>query len=434
MANEKEYIRRLIDDELDFYLKSVGGIWIVGPKWCGKSRTAKRHAKTVIDLLNKKTKDQYVELAKKAPEVLLNSGEKPILIDEWQTIYYIWNSIKEAIDENGGFGQYILTGSVTDNTIDKSANENQEERHTGTGRIIKKLMRPMSLFESGDSNGQISIADLKNKNTISSISNKTIYDYSFLICRGGWPLAINEEEKVALQQAKTFFNGLVTEDIFSLRDIVLRKDETRARKLMRSYSRNIATEASNEAIKADLKDNGDDIDKDTFIKYLQALNRLYVVEELEAWNPNLRSKTAIREKNTRHFVDPSIATSSLGITPKNMFCNMKTFGFLFESLAIRDLRIYCDYLNAKLYHYRDKAEREADAVIQFEDGSWALIEVNLGDEEEIKESSNKLVNLSNDIDNKEHPKPSFLMVITGEKFAYRDDNGVFIVPLSCLRP
>lgn len=434
MTNEKEYIGRLVDKELDFYLKSVGGILIVGPKWCGKSRTAKRHAKTIIDLTKKKTRDQYVELAKKAPELLLSSGEKPILIDEWQIIYFIWNSIKEAIDENGSFGQYILTGSVTDNTVDKSNDTFQQERHTGTGRIIKKMMRPMSLFESGDSSGTISISDLKEKKVISAISNKNIYDYSFLVCRGGWPLAINEEEDIALQQAKTFYNGLVSEDMFSLKDVPLRKDETRARKLMRSYARNISSEASNEAIKADLKDNGDEIDKDTFVKYLQVLNRLYVTEELEAWNPNLRSKTAIREKNTRHFVDPSIATAALGITPKSIFLDMKTFGFLFESLAIRDLRIYCDSIGARVYHYRDKLDREADAVIQFEDGSWALVEIKLGDIEEIKEASQKLIDLANDIDNKEYPKPAFLMVITGEKFAYQDDNGVYIVPLACLKP
>lgn len=433
MAQEKEYIARLIDKELDFYLKSVGGVLIVGPKWCGKSRTAKRHAKTVIDLLKKKTRDQYVELAKKAPELLLNSGEKPILIDEWQIISFIWNSIKEAIDENGSFGQYILTGSVTDNTIDKP-NKTDQERHTGTGRILKKVMRPMSLYESGDSNGTISLSELRENNDIVSVSNKTIYDYSFLICRGGWPLAINEEEMIALQQAKTFYNGLVSEDVFSLKDIPLRKDETRARKLLRSYARNLATQASNEVIKADLKESGEDIDKETFIKYIKVLERLYVVEELEAWNPNLRSKTAIREKNTRHFVDPSIAAVALGITPKSMFSDMKTFGFLFESLAIRDLRIYCDAIGAKIFHYRDKLDRETDAVIQFEDGSWALAEIKLGDIEEIKKASQKLINFANDINNKEHPKPAFLMVITGEKFAYRDDNGVFIVPLACLKP
>lgn len=431
---EKEYIERLFDKKLDFYLKTVGAIQIVGPKWCGKSRTAKRHAKTVIDLMKKRERDQYIELAKKAPEVLLNSGDKPILIDEWQVISFIWNSIKESIDENGGFGQYILTGSVTDNTASKSLAGEENERHTGTGRIIRKVMRTMSSFESHDSNGIVSISNLKDNVFTPGISQKTIFDYSYLICRGGWPLAIDDDRDIALQQAKTFFDGLVNEDLFSLKDIPLKKDVKRAMKLLKSYSRNISTEASNESIKADLKENGDEIDKNTFIKYLLALERLYVIDELEAWNPNLRSKTAIREKSTRHFVDPSIATSALGITPESMFSDMKTFGLLFESLAIRDLRIYCDSIGAEVYHYRDKADREADAVISFADGSWALLEVKLGDKEEIETASEKLVLLAKDINKKEHPEPAFLMIVTAQKVAYKDDNGVYVVPLCCLKP
>ena len=431
---EKEYIERLFDKKLDFYLKTVGAIQIVGPKWCGKSLTAKRHAKTFIDLMKKRERDQYIELAKKAPEVLLNSGDKPILIDEWQVISFIWNSIKESIDENGGFGQYILTGSVTDNTASKSLAGEENERHTGTGRIIRKVMRTMSSFESHDSNGIVSISNLKDNVFTPGISQKTIFDYSYLICRGGWPLAIDDDRDIALQQAKTFFDGLVNEDLFSLKDIPLKKDVKRAMKLLKSYSRNISTEASNESIKADLKENGDEIDKNTFIKYLLALERLYVIDELEAWNPNLRSKTAIREKSTRHFVDPSIATSALGITPESMFSDMKTFGLLFESLAIRDLRIYCDSIGAEVYHYRDKADREADAVISFADGSWALLEVKLGDKEEIETASKKLVLLAKDINKKEHPEPAFLMIVTAQKVAYKDDNGVYVVPLCCLKP
>ena len=431
---EKEYIERLFDKKLDFYLKTVGAIQIVGPKWCGKSRTAKRHAKTVIDLMKKRERDQYIELAKKAPEVLLNSGDKPILIDEWQVISFIWNSIKESIDENGGFGQYILTGSVTDNTASKSLAGEENERHTGTGRIIRKVMRTMSSFESHDSNGIVSISNLKDNVFTPGISQKTIFDYSYLICRGGWPLAIDDDRDIALQQAKTFFDGLVNEDLFSLKDIPLKKDAKRAVKLLKSYSRSISTEASNESIKADLKENGDEIDKNTFVKYLLALERLYVIDELEAWNPNLRSKTVIREKATRHFVDPSIATSALGITPESMFSDMKTFGLLFESLVIRDLRIYCDSIGAEVYHYRDKADREADAVISFADGSWALLEVKLGDKEEIETASNKLVELSKDINKKEHPEPAFLMIVTAQKVAYKDDNGVYVVPLCCLKP
>ena len=431
---EKEYIERLFDKELEFYLKTVGAVQIVGPKFCGKSRTAKRHAKTIIDLMKKKERDQYIELAKNAPEVLLNRGERPILIDEWQVISFIWNSIKEAIDDNGGFGQYILTGSVTDNTASMSLSGEENERHTGTGRIIKKVMRPMSLFESGDSNGTVSITDLRHGVFKPSICNKNIFDYSFLICRGGWPLAIDDDIDIALQQAKTFYNGLVNEDIFSLNDILLKKDEKRAKRLLRAYSRNISTQASNESIKADLKENDDEIDKDTFIKYLLALQRLYVVEELEAWNPNLRSKTAIREKNTRHFVDPSIATVALGITPESMFSDMKTFGLLFESLAIRDLRIYCDAIGADIYHYRDKAGQECDAVIHLRNGKYGLIEIKLGGDKRIEEGAKSLKSMVKKIDTDKMKVPSFLMVLTGiGDFAYRRQDGIFVVPIGCLK-
>ena len=428
----KNYIERLFDKELDFYLKSTGAILVVGPKWCGKSTTCKRHAKTIIDLLKSSTREQYISLAKVSPEVFLNLGEKPELIDEWQIVSFIWNTLKNEVDSEGEFGQYILTGSVTDKTVDEYKQGSEKEKHTGTGRIIKKIMRTMSLYESGDSNGKVSILDLKNGIFKPTTSNININDYAFLICRGGWPLAINVEKDVALQQAKNYYNGLVSEDIFSIKDLPLRKDEQRARKLLRSYSRCISSEASNESIKADLGQNGDEIDKDTFIKYMLVLQRLYVIEELEAWNPNLRSKTSIREKNTRHFVDPSIATAALGVGPSGLFSDMKTFGLLFESLAIRDLRIYCDTLNAKVYHYRDKLNREADAVIQFEDGKWALIEVKLGDNEDIDLAASKLIALANDIDN-EIKQPAFLMVITKESIAYRREDGVYVIPLACLK-
>ena len=428
----KKYINRLFDDELNFYLKSVGAILVVGPKWCGKSTTCKRHAKTIIDLLKTSTRSQYVSLAKTSPETFLNLGEKPMLIDEWQVISFIWNSLKDEVDKNGEFGQYILSGSVTDKTSSDNLSGGENEKHTGPGRIIKKLLRTMSLYESGDSNGKVSLIDLKNGKFKPASCDININDYAYFICRGGWPLAINEEKDVALQQAKNYFNGLVGEDIFSIRDLPLRKDEQRARKFLRSYSRCISSEASNESIKADLSQNGDSMDKDTFNKYLLVLQRLYVIEELEAWNPNLRSKTAIRAKNTRHFVDPSIATAALGVNPTGLFSDMNTFGLLFESLAVRDLRIYCDTLNAKVYHYRDKLDREADAVIQFEDGEWALVEIKLGDNEDIDLAAKKLIEFADDIDI-EKKKPSFLMVITKDSLAYQREDGVYVVPLACLK-
>lgn len=429
---EKKYIKRLFDEELEFYLKCVGAVQIIGPKWCGKSRTAKRHAKSVIDLSKESDRKIYIPLAKESTDILLDSGEKPLLIDEWQNISFIWNSLKSKIDENGTFGQFILTGSVTDNLAKNSLAGEINEQHTGTGRILKKQMRTMSLYESGDSSGVVSLNDLKNGLFKPSICDKNIKDYAYFLCRGGWPLSIGVSKDIALEQSYIFYDGLVNEDIFSLNDIHLKKDIQRANKILRAYSRCISTEASNESLKLDLKQNGDEIDKDTFIKYLLALNRLFVIEELEAWNPNLRSKTAIREKATRHFVDPSIACAALNIRPEGLFKDIKTFGLLFESLVIRDLRIYCETIKARVYHYRDSLGREADAVIQFSDGNYALIEVKLSNAEEIDLAAKKLLSLADDV-RYENKKPIFLAVICTSSASYQRDDGVYIIPLGCLK-
>ncbi len=425
-----EYIPRLFDDILDFALKSKGAVLVVGPKWCGKSTTSAKHAKTIIDLTIKETEEQFKNFAKTAPTKFLEQGEKPLLIDEWQVISFIWNSIKSSVDKNRTFGQYILTGSVTDKNISKETDYN---KHTGTGRIVRKIMRPMSLFESGDSNGLVSLSALKEGKFEPCFSNKNIEDYAYLICRGGWPLSLNCDEDVALQQAIDFYEATVTEDIFSLKDIKIRKDPSKARKLMRSYARNIASQCSNEVLLKDVSSNDFSFDVKTFNKYILALKNLFVIEELEAWNPNLRSKIAIRDKSTRHFVDPSIATSALGVSKDGLFYDMKTFGLLFESLVIRDLRIYCDAINAHVYHYKDQSDREADAVIQFRDGSWALIEVKLGDQEDIDLAATKLIKLANDIDEEKTGKPAFLMIITKGKVALKREDGVYEVPLGCLR-
>ena len=279
------------------------------------------------------------------------------------------------------------------------------------------MMRPLSLYESGDSNGSVSLSMLKKGDFTPAVSSASIDDYAFYVCRGGWPLAMKQEKDVALQQSVNYFEGLVSEDLFSLKDVSIKRNEGRARKLLRSYSRFVGTQAPDAKIMQDLSESGDAIDKETINNYLLALQRLYAVEELEAWNPNLRSKTAIRTSNTRYFVDPSIAVSALGATPESLFMDMNTFGFLFESLVIRDLRIYCDLLHAKLYHYRDKRGREADAVMEFNDGAWALIKVKLGDQNDIDLAANNLRRLSEDITN-HNAKPAFLMVVTKDRVAY----------------
>ncbi len=429
--SEDGYIQRIFDRVVEFALKSKGALVIVGPKWCGKSTTAKRYAKTVIDLMPLESRNEFIELAKISPTNFLNYGPKPILVDEWQHVSFIWDQVKYEVDKTGEFGQYILTGSVTD----KNSRETEvgASRHTGNGRIIRKMMRTMSLYETGDSNGAVSLLDLKNGNFSNAMSKKDINDYAYYVCRGGWPIAIGKERDIALAQARDYYEVVVTDDIFSLKDIPLRRDEQKARKLMRSYARNVSIPAADTTLLSDCMGSDETFDKDVFAKYLNALRNLYVIEELPAWNPNLRSQTTIRTKETRHFTDPSIGAAALGITPEGIFKDITTFGFLFESLVVHDLRVYADAIGARVYKYRDSKKREADAVLQFNDGTWALIEVKLGGDADIKKAANNLVKIADDIDYEKTGKPAFLMVVTKNKVAYQMDNGVYVVPLCCLK-
>ncbi len=429
--SEEEYISRIFDGIVEFTLKSKGALVIVGPKWCGKSTTAKRYARTVIDLMPLESRNEYIELAKISPENFLNYGPKPILVDEWQHVSFIWDQVKYEVDKTGDFGQYILTGSVTDKN--RTELDNESSRHTGNGRIIRKMMRTMSLYETGDSNGTVSLQDLKNGKFSKAMSKKDINDYAYYVCRGGWPVAIGKDRDVSLAQARDYYDVVVTDDIFSLKDIPLKKDEQKARKLMRSYARNVSIAAADTTLLEDCVGNDDTFDKDVFAKYLNALRNLYVIEELPAWNPNLRSQTAIRTKETRHFTDPSIGAAALGITPEGIFRDITTFGFMFESLVVHDLRVYADAIGARVYKYRDSKKREADAVLQFADGSWALIEVKLGGEDDIRKAGNNLMKIANDIDYERTGKPAFLMVVTKNKVAYQMENGVYVVPLCCLK-
>ena len=426
-----DYIPRLFDQILDFALKTKGAVLVVGPKWCGKSTTSRRHAEFIVDLMPLEGRQDLIDLAKVSPSRFLNLGPKPMLIDEWQHVSFIWDQIKYEVDKAGCFGQYILTGSVTDK-------ENEQKMadgliHTGNGRFAKKRMGTMTLYETGESNGAVSLKGLKEGVFRESFSDKGIEDYAFYICRGGWPLAINQERGVSLQQARDYLDILVSEDMFSLKSIPLRRDERKARKLLRSYARNISIAASDETLRADCVGNEETFNKDVFAKYLAALQALYVTNEVEAWNPNLRSKTAIRSKNTRQFVDPSIGAAALNLTPDGLFKDMRTFGFFFESLAIHDLSVYAEANNAKLYKYRDAQNREADAVIQFADGSFALIEIKLGDDEDIDQASESLKAIAKDIDNEKTGSLAFMMVVTKNKVAKRREDGVYVVPLACLR-
>lgn len=344
----EKYYKRVSDQVLLEHLESKGAVLIEGAKWCGKTTSAKHFCKSLIEMDRPDLTEQYQKMARINPSYLLE-GEVPHLIDEWQIATNIWNAVRYEVDQRGEFGQLILTGSFVPPHLDNST-------HTGTGRIVRMRMRPMSLFESLDSDGKVSLRDLFQGNEISAISNSDINQIAFLICRGGWPLALNCTEKVALKQAYDYYDAVVSDDIYRVYDI--RRDPERTKRLMKSYSRNVATQAAFETLRLDVISNDiETFDKETLYRYLNALKKIFVSEDSPAWNPNLRSKTAIRTSDTRYFVDPSIAVAALGIGPEDLIHDLELMGLLFENLCVRDLRIYADVLMGNVYHYRDKTGR-----------------------------------------------------------------------------
>ena len=421
----KEYMTRVSDKVLLDHLESKGAVLVEGAKWCGKTTSAKHIAKSVIEMDRPDKTLQYQEMARLKPSALLE-GDVPHLIDEWQLAPTLWNAVRYEVDQRDDFGQFILTGSSVPPELDKST-------HTGTGRIVRMKMRPMSLYESRDSNGQVSLGAMFEGSDISGSDDHDINDISFYICRGGWPKAIGKSEKVSLKQARDYFDAVVNDDISRVDGV--KRDPERTKRLMRSYARNVSTQASLETIRDDLILNDTDtFDKETVYSYLNALKKLFVIEDSLAWNPNLRSKTAIRTTDTRYFVDPSIATASLGIGPKDLVNDLKLMGLIFENLCIRDLRIYADALDGDVYHYRDKTGLECDAVVHLRNGEYGLIEIKLGGDDLINEGAYNLITLSEKIDTDKMHKPAFMMVLCGiAPFAYKREDGVFVVPISCLK-
>jgi len=421
----KEYYQRVSDQVLIEHLASKGAVLIEGAKWCGKTTSAKHIAKSFIEMDRPDFTEQYKQMARIKPSNLLE-GETPRLIDEWQIAPNLWNAIRYEVDQRAAFGQFILTGSSVPAKLDESM-------HTGTGRIVRMRMRPMSLYESKDSTGQISLLDMFNGKDISASDDHTIDDIAYLICRGGWPSAIDQTEKVALKQAFDYYDAVVNDDVQRVDDI--KRNPERTKRLMRSYARNVATQASLEAIRNDVICNDvGTFDKESLYSYINALTRIFVIEDTPAWNPNLRSQTAIRTSDTRYFVDPSIAAASLGIGPKDLVNDLEYMGLLFENLCVRDLRVYADALDGSIYHYRDKSGLECDAVIHLRNGSYGLIEVKLGGDELIDEGANTLKKLADRIDTGRMKPPAFLMVLCGvAPFAYKREDGVFVVPISCLK-
>ena len=422
----KEYLPRIADKLLEERLDAKGAILIEGPKWCGKTTTAKQKAKSFISMDLPDMTKQYQQMVELSPSTLLE-GETPRLIDEWQIAPNIWNAVRYEVDNRDEFGQFILTGSAVPNEFDNSM-------HTGIGRISRLLMRPMSLYESKDSSGEVSLRDLFEDKNISAINETSLEKIAFLICRGGWPKAIGLDEKPSLFQAIDYYKSVVSTDISRVDSV--KRDKEKAKRLLKSYARHVGSQSSLETIRQDMLVNQEDtFDQVTLYSYLDALRKMFVIEDSPAWNPNLRSKASIRTTDTRYFSDPSIATAALGIGPKDLLCDLKTMGFLFENLCVRDLKIYTDYLDGTVYHYRDKNGLECDAVIHLRNGSYGLVEIKLGGDKLIEEGVKTLKDLASKIDTENMYKPSFMAVLCAKApFAYKRNDGVCVIPITALRP
>lgn len=422
----KEYLPRIADKLLKERLDAKGAVLIEGPKWCGKTTTAKEQAKSFISMDRPDMTKQYQQMAELSPGTLLE-GDVPRLIDEWQLAPNLWNAVRYEVDNRDEFGQFILTGSAVPGEFDDSM-------HTGTGRISRLLMRPMSLYESKDSTGEVSLKDLFDGKNITATHETSLEKITFLICRGGWPKSVGLDEKPALFQAIDYYDAVVTTDISRVDSI--KRDKEKAKRLLRSYARHVGTQSTLETIRQDMLSNQDDtFDQVTLYSYLDALRKIFVLEDSPAWNPNLRSKTSIRTTDTRYFSDPSIATAALGIGPNDLLDDLNTMGFLFENLCVRDLRIYADYLDGTVYHYRDKSGLECDAVIHLRNGNYGLIEIKLGGDKLIEEGARNLKDLASKIDTKNMSKPSFMAVLCAQApFAYKRNDGVYVIPIDTLRP
>ena len=424
MANR--YKKRIADILLDRKLEDIGAVLIEGPKWCGKTTCAEQKAKSVIYMNDPKKSSMYMQLAKMSPQTLLE-GETPKLIDEWQLAPSLWDTIRFEVDHRDGEGFFILTGSAVPAKTD-------EIWHTGTGRFARIKMRPMSLWESEDSTGTISLAALFNGSAQTAITDeKSLEDIAFLLCRGGWPKATLQKKEAALERVFDYYDAVVNADISRVDNV--ERDAERTKRLMRSYARFQGSQTSISKIKDDMKANDAmTVNDDTIGSYIKALEKIFVIEDMPAWNPNLRSKTAIRTSDTRYFVDPSIAVAALGLGPKDLMNDLNTFGLLFETMCVRDLRVYADALGGTVYHYRDKNGLECDAVVHLRNGSYGLIEIKLGGDNLIEEAAETLKELANKIDTTKMKSPSFMMVLTAlGSYAYQREDNVWVVPVGSLK-
>ena len=426
MDENSMYKLRIADQLLLEQLEAAGAVLIQGPKWCGKTTTAAQAAKSVLYMDWPRELEKNLFLAEENPEALLE-GDVPRLIDEWQLAPQLWDAARFMVDRRGKPGQFIFTGSAV--PADKS-----KIHHTGTGRFAWLTMRPMSLWESGESNGKVSLLRLfAGQRDVAIAPDHSLSDLSFMVCRGGWPSSLNMKRTAALRQAQNYGNAVCESDISRVDNTV--RDATFARRLLRSYARHQGAQVPISTIYADLASSKEgSMSEETISSYITALKKIFVVEDMPAWSPNLRSKTAIRTSETRYFVDSSVATAALGIGPKDLENDLNTFGLMFETMAVRDLRVYAEALDGDVFHYRDKNGLECDAVIHLHNGSYGLVEIKLGGSKLEEEGAKTLKELAGKIDTVRMKEPSFLMVLTGlGSYAYQRKDGVMVVPIGCLK-
>lgn len=421
-----DYKKRIVDLILQDRLEAKGAVLIRGPKWCGKTTTAIQKAASVLKMDNPETKEQNLDMARLNPLRLLK-GDVPRLIDEWQLAPSLWDAVRYEVDRRGEMGQFILTGSAV-------PPDTRVMTHSGTGRFSWLMMRPMSLYESGESTGEVSLKELFSESyAVDGENGLDMDDLAFLVCRGGWPLSVDLERKAALQQAFDYYDAVVESDINRADGV--NKNPERVRRIMRSLARNQGTQAANTVIADDIMANeAGKVNEDTVHSYIGALKKIFVVEDMPAWNPNLRSKSAIRTTDTRYYVDSSIAVASLGIGPDDLLNDLKTFGLLFETMCVRDLRVFAESLGGSVYHYRDNTGLECDAVVHLRNGKYGLVEIKLGGEKAIGDGARSLLKLRSVIDTARMRDPSFMMVLTGVgQYAYRREDGVLVVPVGILK-
>lgn len=422
----KKYRKRIADEILARKLEGKGAVLIEGPKWCGKTTTAEQIAASILYMDEPEKKEQNITMSELNPKRLLK-GAAPRLIDEWQIAPKLWDAIRFEVDHRGELGQFVLTGSAV-------PADTKEITHSGTGRFTWLTMRPMSLYESGDSTGEVSLKDLfDGAAEIDGASELDIDRLAFLVCRGGWPQAVDMRDEIALDQAMDYYDAVVRSDINRADGV--QKNSEKVHRLMRSYARNQGSQIPNTVLAQDVSANDEvSMSDETVASYVSALRKIFVVEDMPAWNPNLRFRTAIRSSDTRYYIDPSIAAAALGIGPNDLVNDLKTFGFLFETLCIRDLRVFADSLNGEVYHYRDRDGQECDAVAHLRNGKYGLIEIKLGGDRLIEEGAKSLKAMEAKIDTDKMNAPSFLMVLTGTgDYAYRRQDGVYVVPIGCLK-